>query len=193
MSRFQAAANVERNSAPPDVEQSKDAFEILFHSHYEQLCRYAWRQGVPTDVAEDLVQDVFLGLWSDRQQLGKITSLTAYLYGATRHAVLNHARRKRVVRKTLDRAQSRNEPLGFGTPAVLPDRAHDQREFESTVTRAVRSLPHRCRESFLLHRDGDLTYAEVGQLMGVSPKTVKTQIGRALAVLRNALSAKGLL
>jgi RNA polymerase sigma-70 factor (ECF subfamily) len=55
------------------------------------------------------------------------------------------------------------------------------------VQEAINRLPPRCREIFLLSRDGGLTYAEIARSLEISVKTVETQMGRALKALRASL------
>jgi RNA polymerase sigma factor (sigma-70 family) len=57
------------------------------------------------------------------------------------------------------------------------------------VRQAIGRLPDRCRLVFTLHREQGLTYAEVAEVLGISPRTVEVQIGRALKSLRKGLAS----
>jgi RNA polymerase sigma-70 factor (ECF subfamily) len=61
-------------------------------------------------------------------------------------------------------------------------------EFERAVKRAIGQLPHRCGEVYALSREHFLSYAEIGEVLGISPKTVEVHMGRAFKLLRKALA-----
>jgi RNA polymerase sigma-70 factor (ECF subfamily) len=64
---------------------------------------------------------------------------------------------------------------------------HANDEMAMAIRVAVASLPDRCREIFLLSREQNMTYAEIAKVLGLSIKTVETQMGRALKALRTRL------
>ncbi|MEP6494882.1 MAG: sigma-70 family RNA polymerase sigma factor [bacterium] len=72
------------------------AFESLFRAHYAELCRFAYQYVRSSEAAEDLVQDVFAGLWAARETVTVTTSVRAYLYAAVRNRAIN-TRRHQVV------------------------------------------------------------------------------------------------
>lgn len=164
------------------------AFERLFRAHYEALCRFALGYTDRRNVAEDLVQDVFFDLWKKRRTLAEIEhSLEAYLYEMTRRHALKHLRRGRVRAKWA----ARGDDLRRAVPAVVPERADDaleHRELEEEARRAVQALPARRRRIFMLSRRHGLTYAEIAEALGISTKTVETQMSRALKFLRERLA-----
>ena len=60
-------------------------------------------------------------------------------------------------------------------------------ELEQLVDAAIDSLPEKCRLVFVLSRFEELTYNEIADQLGISPKTVENQISKALRILRNTL------
>ncbi len=62
------------------------------------------------------------------------------------------------------------------------------RDLEQAIERAIAALPPRCRQVYVLRRQEGLSYAEIAQLVGVTPKTVDVQIGKALRLLRRYLA-----
>ena len=130
--------------------------------------------------AEELVQDVMFKVWERQDQLAVGDELKTYLYRATRNHALNLLRRRR-----LERIWQSNLPNE--EPSVGPAEADDSTAMEVAVRRAIDALPDRCREVFLLSREQSLTYAAIAETMGISVKTVETQMGRALKALRASL------
>ncbi|MFN8581101.1 MAG: RNA polymerase sigma-70 factor [Gemmatimonadaceae bacterium] len=161
------------------------ALESVFRAHYAGMAAFVQRYVLAPDVAEELVQDIFLKLWSRREQLADIESLKTYLYRAVRNQALNWLRRRKLERKWEEEHGTDTDPVA---PVAADDDASEQ-EIAAAVREAVDRLPPRCREIFLMSRDGGLTYNEIAQSLDISVKTVETQMGRALKALRTSLGS----
>lgn len=164
------------------IEGDRKAFEHLFHSWYARLCRYAMRYLYDTEDARDLVQAVFVKLWESRNKLSADRPLGAFLYTAVRNACLNQLDHQRVRQDYQQHQLSRN-PEWTGSPEEVLQAF----ELEEQIREAIAALPDRCREAFTLSREEGLTYQEIAQRMGISPKTVEVQISKALKLLRQRL------
>lgn len=160
------------------------ALEAVFRAHYATMCSVVKRIVFAPDVAEELVQDVFFKLWSKREQLAEIDALKTYLYRAARNTALNHLRRQKLEHAFEERELAKGEPVGN---EGVSDSASTS-EVERAVRVAIQRLPERCREIFLMSRDGGLTYGQIARELGISIKTVETQMGRALKSLRVSLA-----
>ena len=163
------------------------AWESAFESHYVGLCEYVLRLLGSAEAAQDVVQDLFLSLW-ERRSLGRgegdAHHLTRpYLYVAARNRALAYLRHMRVAQGWIERA-SREQPATADTPEELCLRS----ELRTTVQHAIAALPPRCREVFLLRRRDQLGYQEIAARLGVSLGTVKSQMWRAAAALKRALT-----
>src|SRR5690606_25190745 len=72
------------------------AFDVLFESYYPALCDFVSARIGSPEVAEELVQDVFIDLWQRRARLDPHAALRAFLYRAAKNQALNYLRRRRV-------------------------------------------------------------------------------------------------
>jgi RNA polymerase sigma-70 factor, ECF subfamily len=160
------------------------AFEAMFREYSDGLVRFAERYLRDEGVAEDLVEDVFFRVWELRETWELRSSLRAYLYTATHHRVINYLAKSRV----RSRWAARVLPEERERTAPPADDAVHAADFRIALGRAVATLPARCREVFVLHREDGLTYAEIAKLLRLSPKTVEAHVGRALKGLRAALA-----
>lgn len=160
------------------------ALETVFQAHYASMCVVVRRIVFAPDVAEELVQDVFFKLWSKRETLAEIDALKTYLYRAARNTALNHLRRHKLEAAFEEREAARGEP----SVTEATDDSTVATELAVAVQAAIGRLPGRCREIFLMSRDGGLTYGEIARELGISIKTVETQMGRALKSLRLSLA-----
>lgn len=161
------------------------ALEQVFRSYYAGMCTFVRRFVHAPDIAEELVQDVFFKLWTKRETLAEIDALRTYLFRAARNTALNHIRRKKLETAWEEQEAARGEQVTLG--AADDDASTD--EVTRAVNEAVNRLPMRCREIFLMSRQGGLTYSEIATRLGISIKTVETQMGRALRSLRVSLAS----
>lgn len=162
------------------------AFDALVRAYYAGLLQYLASTVRAQDVAEELLHDLFLRLWKRRHTLPEDITVRAYLYGAAHHHVLDHRRSVRRRDRAYD-AVSRGVPdqsseaAPWDTLAML-----EQNELREALHAAAETLPERCRDVWRLSREHGLSYSEIAHAMGISINTVKTQMGRALGVLREA-------
>ena len=159
------------------------AFEELFHTYHAGLCAFAFRCLGSREIAEDVVQEVFLFVWDRRQTLRLQTSLRGYLFAAVRNAALSYLRHQRVE----ERSESHTADL-FAAAAPSPEEELQIADLSDAVRAAVDRLPTRCRLIFTLHRERGLTYGEIAEVLGLSRNTIEVQMGRALKALRTRLA-----
>ena len=160
----------------------RGAFETLFREHYAGLVRFAEGLLRSRELAEDTVQEVLLNLWRNRESVRVDDSVKAYLYRAVRNRALNQIRNERVRREAVPEIlRETRGSAEAGDASVLSS------EIEQAVRAAVAELPPRCREVFELSRVRGLKYQEIAETLGISVKTVETQMGRALKSLRERL------
>ena len=133
------------------------------------------------DEAEDLVQQAFVKLWESRGRLDIAWSLKAYLYKSVHNACLNRIRSRHVQSKYLDfnaqQLEMTHTPPDDTSPELL-----------ERFQRALDDLPPQCRLIFELSRFEALKYREIADQLGISIKTVETQMGKALRVMRVQLA-----
>lgn len=164
------------------------AFAVLFERYYDALCAFAGGYAASEAEAEEIVEDVFVRVWELRERLEVRESLKTYLYTATRNRALNRLRDDRVRLRRIAEAAEDAAPPGMGQPMPAVDEELHAAEFARAVERAVAHLPERTRQVFLMHRQHGLSYAEIGAVLEISPKTVENLIGRALRELRARLA-----
>lgn len=161
--------------------QSKSDFEALFKAHYAALVRYG--QGVLKDrnQAEDVVQQMFLNLWENREGLEIKGNAFSYLMRAVHNACLNVIKHQSVVTRHADYALNHAESESI-------ESAIEQEEFNARVKSAVQKLPPQCKRVFLMSRLHQKKYAEIAGELDISIKTVENQMGKALRILRGELA-----
>jgi RNA polymerase sigma-70 factor (ECF subfamily) len=153
-----------------------DAVARLYDRFGPALYRTARTLLNNSELAEDAVQETFVGLVRAGVAPGDLENAKAYLFAALRHAAA-----KLLGRQSRERSVSPADLRDLPAPRT-PD-LHRAAELEG----AVRSLPAEQREVIALKFDGGLTFAEVAACLGVSPNTVASRYRYALEKLRAAL------
>lgn len=150
--------------------------EVLYRQHGAALLLFASAISGDRGRAQDALHQVFLKA-IENAGLGPAINKKAYLFACVRNAVLNDAK-----------LQDRNMPLDAESAWFSPpDRDYAG---ERNLKRALGDLPNDQREVIVLHVWGELTFSEIGDLLGVSSNTAASRYRYALAKLRGSMFAK---
>jgi len=160
----------------------ESAFDTLFRAFYAPLCRYACSlTNGDMDEAEDVVQQVFVKLWEQRAALEVQWSVKAYLYKMVHNRCLNRLRDARIRERYKAHHAEELEQGHLPQPGA-------ETELNERIQQALATLPTECRRVFELSRFEELKYREIADQLGISIKTVETQMGKALRLMRTELA-----
>lgn len=159
-----------------------DSFERLFKTYCRPLVNFTCRYVGDVQIAENLVQNVFVRVWTKRDQLDPSANIKAYLYTAAKNEALKHLRHLRVVTGNAADVERLNKPV------KSPEKKLGEDELAAAVEAAVARLPEKSRSIFSMSKYDNLTYAEIAEIENISKKTVETHMGRALKSLRKQLA-----
>jgi RNA polymerase sigma-70 factor (family 1) len=157
-------------------------FESLFRSSYVSLVRYAKTIIKDHDTAEEIVQDLFVRIWQERQKLKIESSLNGYLFRAVHNRCLHWLDHSRVVDK-----HSQETASGEIQSAENPMEIIQYKELQLKIAQILEKLPEKCGRIFCMNRFEGLKYTEIAEKLSVSVKTVEANMGRALKEFRKAL------
>lgn len=164
-------------------EGDEAAFEQIFRTYYARLVSFACTKVGSQALAEEMVQEVFLQIWTRREQWVVERSLAAYMFRAVRNRVLNA---RRSLRLETSYAAAAAVEIEVETSDPSDGRICDA-EIGVALAHALAVLPQRPRQVFLLSRRQGLSYAEIADVLGIAVKTVEMHMGRALTQLRISL------
>jgi RNA polymerase sigma-70 factor (ECF subfamily) len=149
----------------------------LFNVYSDSLCTFLNYYTHNKQLIEDIIQDIFIRLWEERDTIN-IFYIKTYLYNAARNRVLNLLRDE----------QNRSLLLeGWASRELEKQKARDcvnMEEFSSVYQQAINSLPEKCREIFILSREQNKTYKEIAGEKDLSVKTVEAQMSIAIKKVR---------
>jgi RNA polymerase sigma-70 factor (ECF subfamily) len=157
------------------------AFEELFNLYCQQLINFSRNYVKDKQIAENVVQDVFVSVWQNRTNLDPSKMVKSYLFTAVKNNSLKHLRHLNIESKGIE------DNIAYIGDDERPDKKLDEREMELKIHQAIDELPEKCMEIFKMNRFENLKYAEIAGILDISIKTVETQMGRALKKLRGRL------
>ena len=162
------------------------AFEIFFKKHFKALCIYCqYKFSFDADTAKEIAQTAFVKLWENRRTLSPELSIQAYIY-----TIVTNISRDIIKLDKVKRRYIKHISENVAAVSVSDDyHSVDFKQLENVIEKAVADLPEQMRRIFELSRHRQLKYAEIAHLLGISVKTVETQMSRALVKLRKKLSS----
>ncbi len=158
-------------------EGDEEAFRTLYNLYRGRIYTVGYNLLNSNELAEELVQDVFLRIWIKRTDLVKVDYFTPYLYTMAR----NHAY------SALRRVASRFLSVGEAEDAI-PDNTTDEtilgKDYRAILQQAVRRLPPQQAMVYQLSKEQHLKREEIAARMNISPETVKTYLNHAMRSVR---------
>jgi len=161
---------------------NESAYEMIFRSFYQPLCRYAYSFLEDKEEAEEVVQSAFITIWEKRKSIDIQTSLKSYLYRMVRNGCLNVIKHEKVKQQHVAHEMAVTE----ASYESVSQKVYAT-ELESKITEAIKVLPEQCRLVFQLSRFEELKYQEIADQLQISVKTVENHMGKALRIMREQL------
>lgn len=163
----------------------KEQFKIRFETHYPRLCQIAFGYVACREDAEDIVQELFVGIWNREADLMPEKDFAAYITTAVKNSCISFLRKKQDSTVSID-----DHPAAAST---LPDEEHDPSapSPEELLNEALSQLPPKCREIFLMAKQKGMKYKEIAAALELSEKTIENQMTKAIKLLREFVSRHG--
>jgi RNA polymerase sigma-70 factor (family 1) len=159
------------------------AYKELFVSFYNPLIRFAVTLVKSKEQAEEVVSDVFMNIWEKRKRINSISNLQVYLFIAVKNTALNYlSKQHKNLTDNVDEAGMELKSIYFD-----PEQLMVTAEMVARIKAAIEQLPPKCKLIFKLIKEEELKYREVAEILGVSIKTVESQIAIALKKIGTAI------
>ena len=154
------------------------AFTEVYNRYWKILFGMAYNRLKDIQAAEDIVHDVLLTIWNNKERL-EITNLKAYLAAATKYMVLQKIRKEQYQTSYLQAIKP-----GFETGGIdLEDQLH-YKNILLLIEQEINCLPEKCRLIFKYSRKDNLSVKEIAERLNLSSSTVENQLNKALGKLR---------
>ncbi|MEN7550689.1 RNA polymerase sigma-70 factor [Rapidithrix thailandica] len=164
------------------VASVEELFDSYYQVYYQPLKGFATKFLRDENLAEDVLQEVFMKFWKNLPHLDTSQSLKDYLYRAVKNQVLNTLQTKSL--QIIRHAEKLQEESCSGT--CTEDKVYFS-ELNELVTKRMEALPEKKKEVFQLRLFEDLSNQQIAQQKNTSIHTVKTQFFQALKAVRASL------
>ncbi len=161
------------------------AYDHIYNRYCHKLYLFALRILKDESDAEDIVQEVFIKLWEQRNHLDDHKQLNSFLFTITYNICINLLRKRISSTKYLEHLRLSSSSHNFEDQDIEAE----INELKQQIEKLIGSLPERQKEVFLAHRQEGLTYSEIADKLGISENTVENHMSRALKFLRMRLTA----
>lgn len=164
------------------TELGTSAFHELFNRYFTPLTLFAIRFLSDEDAATDVVQNVFIALYEQRLSNAP-QNVRSFLYASVRNSCLNVLKHEKIKRRFEQEAVF----LADDMSSEATDHLIEESEAQAKVAAAMAQLPDQCRKIFTMNRFDGFSNQEIADQLGLSKRTVETQISNALKILRRLL------
>jgi len=160
-----------------------NAFSTIFNTYYPDLVIFASRFTHDLNDSEEIVQDTFVTLWTERESIRINNSLKSYFLKTVQNKCIDWYRHKKVIKVHIDSIAKDPPRLTLDTDSYLL-----YSELNEQIENALNKLPDEIAEAFRMNRHKGLKYQEIADILGVSVRTIEVRIGKALILLRKYLN-----
>jgi RNA polymerase sigma-70 factor (ECF subfamily) len=136
-----------------------------------------WRKTYDHEIAKDLVQDVFVNIWRNRNNLDSQNNIKAYIYKTASNIAINHIKKKSI----------KKNYFVNDCETDMKDNSGNSMEFEEYMDDIMMEIPPKQRIVFMLNKFEGFKYKEIAEMLGISVKTVESRMSKTLKTLRNKL------
>jgi RNA polymerase sigma-70 factor (ECF subfamily) len=160
------------------------AYAQLYMAYMPYLLKFANSIIKNNELAEEIVSDVFIKIWQNRAEIGRIENFKLYLYISTKNTALNYLSRH--FRKEIISL----EEMSFNTimSPYNPEQLLITSEAVKKINHEIHRLPARCKLIFKLVKEDRLQYNEIARLLNISVKTIDNQMAIALKKISSAIN-----
>ena len=158
-------------------EGDERAFQTLFRKYYSAMCHFASQFLNDSELAEEIVQDMFVKIWEKRAVLNIETSVKHYFFRSVRNHCLNQIQHEKI------KKQYANKVLETAQHEINTEQYYLEVDLIRRIEKSIDSLPPKRKEIFRLSREQGLKYKEIAEILGISVNTIDNHIATAIKKL----------
>lgn len=160
-------------------DRNQFAFTEVYRRYWHTLYLHAYKMLADEDSAKDIIQELFIALWSKAATMEVNSNLKSYLYMMARNRVINYIRKNKI-----------NDDFVLMLADAMPEsderlvKQIDDRDLITLIDKEINQLPPRMRQVFEMSRKNFLSNKEIASILGTTEETVKKQISNSLKVIK---------
>ncbi len=163
--------------------RDRKTFEALYKSYYKGLYTLSYRYAGRHEIAEEIVNDVFITIWNKASTITIESSMKNYLIRAVINSSLNYIKKEKN-----DSKRQEDYNIGQETIEDLSDRYDEEENLLVRLERALELLPPQCKKVMMMSRFDKMKQQEIAENLNISIKTVKNHLTYGFSKLRQALA-----
>jgi len=162
----------------------ESALTELYNKFWQLLFMSSYNVIKDKELCEDIIQDIFMNIWHNREKLEIHISLKGYMYACARYQVFNHLKKNKdkVHVELFDDLEKRFQH-------TTPETELMHEELVQQINLIIETLPDKCRIVYKLSREEQLSHKEIAERLDISTKTVENHITKALQVIRLSMGS----
>jgi RNA polymerase sigma-70 factor (ECF subfamily) len=164
----------------------REAFAQFYKAYLKNIYNYVYSICYVKETSEEIVQELFLKVWENRENLVKVTSVKAYLYQSAKNLLFDYIRRLQLETKILDVVELKTL-IGEN----YTDDLFSYKEYYQMAQHAIELLPEKRKQIFKLRLNDDLTLDEIALQLQISKSVVKKQLYAGVNFVRKYLYKHG--
>lgn len=165
----------------------KEEFRKVFHEFFDLLYALGYQYTKNLQVAEEMAQDAFMGLWEIRNTLEEGFNVRNWLYTVTKNKCLNYLRNEQIAARHLNYIRLREMEFAEESLKHTGSSYTEFQELQSRIGAAIANLPPDLRNVFEMNRFEGLTYMEIASKLSLSEKAIEARMSKALKMLKQEL------
>lgn len=162
----------------------ESALTQLYNEFWQSLYISAYNILKDKELCEDIIQDIFMNIWHNREKLEIHISLKGYMYACARYQVFNQLKKNKD-KFHVELFDDLDKRFQYTTPET--QLMHE--ELVQQINSIVETLPEKCQLVYRLSREEQLTHKEIAERLEISTKTVENHITKALQVIRLSMGS----
>ena len=162
---------------------NEKSYDFLMDKYYQNLCGYIYTLTNDRNLAEDIVQNVFVEIWINKKNINPDYSIKNYLYKSVYNKFIDQYRKNKPVVKL-------EKKYLEALDGVIENEQRDISNLIKLLDIEIQNLPPKCRKIFLLNKKEGLTHMEISEYLNISIKTIEGHMTRAFKILSTKLGDK---
>ncbi|MDD2436379.1 MAG: RNA polymerase sigma-70 factor [Massilibacteroides sp.] len=178
---------LERELLKKIKEGNSTIFHYFMDLYSKDLYLFALGYVRTREIAEEVVSDVFLSVWQNRQKLDQIRSIRTWLFVMTKNRSISYLRKENpdTILSIDDVGEVDNY---FISNIQAPDSQIISDEEMARINGAINALPPKCKEVFMLAKIEKIPYKEISRILNISVKTINVHIAKAVGLISKILN-----
>ena len=163
----------------------KESFKEIYYEHYMFLYNYGVKATSEKNLAEDCLQDLFLKLWKNRENLGEVISIKAYLYRAYVRVLFDELKKSK---RVLEFSELEcDEEISSVEEKIIKNQT--ETEFKGQINKALNQLSKRHRQVLELHYIEGLSYKQIEEILPIKYQAIRNYVHEGLKVMRKKMAS----